>query len=264
MVGSRASICAASARLWWRSPRRLQLRSGPARSSAPASVAASTAVPLVERHDRSADADAVEDDDAGADRQPPASHVRGAAHHDARVRRRCPTAALTVVLNPGHNGGNGSHPAEINRQVPAGYGDYKACDTTGNETRTPATASTPSTGTSPKRVRSILQAHGIRVVMTRPDDAGVGPCVDERAAIGNRAGVAAVISIHADGAPSTGHGFHVNQDSRRPGRRERRDRPALASTSAGRCTRPCNSRPVSSRPPTSGRTATTTAATSPG
>jgi N-acetylmuramoyl-L-alanine amidase len=40
--------------------------------------------------------------------------------------------------------------------------------------------------------------------------------VDERAAIGNRPGVAAVVSIHADGAPTSGHGFHVNQDSRRP------------------------------------------------
>jgi N-acetylmuramoyl-L-alanine amidase len=28
--------------------------------------------------------------------------------------------------------------------------------------------------------------------------------------------VSAVVSIHADGAPSAGHGFHVNQDSRRP------------------------------------------------
>jgi N-acetylmuramoyl-L-alanine amidase len=56
----------------------------------------------------------------------------------------------------------------------------------------------------------------VRVVLTRPSDSGVGPCVDARAAIGNRAGVAAVVSIHADGAPSAGHGFHVNQDSRRP------------------------------------------------
>jgi len=46
--------------------------------------------------------------------------------------------------------------------------------------------------------------------MTRPDDNGSGPCVNERAATGNRAGATAVVSIHADGATSPGaHGFHV-------------------------------------------------------
>ena len=120
-----------------------------------------------------------------------------------------------VVLNPGHNGGNASHTAEINRLVPAGYGRTKACDTTGTETNAgyPEHAFTWDVAL---RVRRILEAHHVTVVMTRPDDTGVGPCVDERAAIGNRPGVAAVVSIHADGAPSSGHGFHVNQDSRRP------------------------------------------------
>jgi N-acetylmuramoyl-L-alanine amidase len=121
----------------------------------------------------------------------------------------------TVVLNPGHNGGNATHTAEINRQVPAGYGDYKACDTTGTNTNSGYSEHAFNWDVA-KRVRTILQAHGVHVVMTRPDDSGVGPCVDARAAIGNRAGVAAVISIHADGAPSSGSGFHVNQDSRRP------------------------------------------------
>jgi N-acetylmuramoyl-L-alanine amidase len=99
--------------------------------------------------------------------------------------------------------------------VPAGYGEYKACDTTGTTTN----AGYPEHAFNwdvALRVRTILRAQGIRVVLTRPDDSGVGPCVDERAAIGNHANVAAVVSIHADGAPSSGHGFHVNQDSRRP------------------------------------------------
>lgn len=124
-------------------------------------------------------------------------------------------SGLTVVLNPGHNGGNAAHPAQINKQVPAGYGEYKACDTTGTNTN----AGYPEHAFNwdvAKRVRTILQARGVHVIMTRPNDSGVGPCVDERSAIGNRAGVAAVVSIHADGAPSAGHGFHVNQDSRRP------------------------------------------------
>jgi N-acetylmuramoyl-L-alanine amidase len=122
---------------------------------------------------------------------------------------------LTVVLNPGHNGGDASHPAEINRQVPAGYGEYKACDTTGTNTNAGYPEHAFNWSVS-KDVAKILRANGVHVVMTRPNDTGVGPCVNERAAIGNRAGVAAVVSIHADGAPSAGHGFHVNQDSKRP------------------------------------------------
>lgn len=122
---------------------------------------------------------------------------------------------LTVVLNPGHNGGNASHTSEINRQVPAGYGSYKACDTTGTTTNA-GYAEHSFNWDVAKRVRRILQAHGVRVIMTRNSDTGVGPCVDERAAIGNKSYVAAVVSIHADGAPAGGHGFHVNQDARRP------------------------------------------------
>ena len=42
-----------------------------------------------------------------------------------------------------------------------------------------------------------------------PDNTGIGPCVDKRAAIGNAAHADAVIAIHADGAPPSGRGFHV-------------------------------------------------------
>ena len=49
---------------------------------------------------------------------------------------------------------------------------------------------------------------------TRPDDTGVGPCVDQRAASANRAldgaTAALTVSIHADSAPAAGdRGFHV-------------------------------------------------------
>ena len=45
--------------------------------------------------------------------------------------------------------------------------------------------------------------------MTRPDNEGWGPCITERAAIGNEFGRDAVVSIHADGGPDVGRGFHV-------------------------------------------------------
>jgi N-acetylmuramoyl-L-alanine amidase len=120
-----------------------------------------------------------------------------------------------VVLNPGHNGGNASHPAEIDRLVPSGFGQEKACDTTGTDTD----AGYPEYAFNwdvALRVARILRGHGVRVILTRHSDHGVGPCVNQRAAIGNHPWVDAVVSIHADGAPASGQGFHVNQDSRRP------------------------------------------------
>jgi N-acetylmuramoyl-L-alanine amidase len=118
-------------------------------------------------------------------------------------------AGKVVVLDPGHNGGNASHPAQINKQVPAGRGQMKACNTTGTATNA-GYAEHEFTWDVSVRVRDALTAKGIKVVMTRPDDTGVGPCVDERAATGNNSGAAAVISIHADGSTSPGaHGFHI-------------------------------------------------------
>jgi N-acetylmuramoyl-L-alanine amidase len=116
---------------------------------------------------------------------------------------------VVIVLNPGHNGGNGGHPNEIARLVPAGAGQSKACDTTGTQTN----AGYPEhafTWDVTLRVRDALAARGVTVVLTRQDDTGVGPCVDERTAIGNKAGAAAVVSIHADGSEAAGaNGFHV-------------------------------------------------------
>ena len=54
-----------------------------------------------------------------------------------------------------------------------------------------------------------LRAAGATVVLTRTSNAGWGPCITERAAIGNRAHADAAISIHADGGPASGRGFHV-------------------------------------------------------
>ncbi|OLT07074.1 N-acetylmuramoyl-L-alanine amidase [Pseudonocardia sp. CNS-004] len=112
------------------------------------------------------------------------------------------------MLDPGHNGGNGSQPAAIRRQVPDGRGGEKACNTTGTSTDAgyPEHAFAFDVAT---RVAARLEASGIRVVLTRTDDDGVGPCVDERGRAGESADAAAVVSIHADGAAPTASGFHV-------------------------------------------------------
>jgi N-acetylmuramoyl-L-alanine amidase len=47
------------------------------------------------------------------------------------------------------------------------------------------------------------------VVLTRPDNSGVGPCVTTRAAIINAAHADVSVDIHADGGPSGGRGFIV-------------------------------------------------------
>ncbi|MCH6169800.1 N-acetylmuramoyl-L-alanine amidase [Pseudonocardia alaniniphila] len=113
-----------------------------------------------------------------------------------------------VVLDPGHNGRNSRNPAEINRQVPDGRGGTKPCNTTGTQTNAgyPEHAFTFDVAS---RVEQQLTAAGVQVVMTRTDDDGVGPCVDERGRAGESADADAVVSIHADGAASRDTGFHV-------------------------------------------------------
>jgi N-acetylmuramoyl-L-alanine amidase len=112
-----------------------------------------------------------------------------------------------VVLDPGHNGGNADHPSIINAPVPDGNGGTKPCNTTGTATNA-GYAEHAFNWDVAMRVRSILRGQGITVVLTRQNDAGIGPCVDKRAQIGNAAHATAVVSIHGDGSWS-GHGFHV-------------------------------------------------------
>jgi N-acetylmuramoyl-L-alanine amidase len=119
------------------------------------------------------------------------------------------------VIDPGHNGGNADDPAAINRLVPAG-GFKKPCDTTGTATLDGYSEAEFNLDVS-RRLAAILRRQGAHVVLTRSDDAGVGPCVNERAAIGNRAHADAAISIHADSFAASGHGFHVIEPQLVPG-----------------------------------------------
>ncbi len=126
-----------------------------------------------------------------------------------------PLAGKVIVLDPGHNGANWSHPAIINRLVNV-ITEWKPCDTTGAETDAgyPEHAFNFDVAT---RLARLLRAEGATVVLTRPNDTGVGPCVTQRAAIGNRAHAAAAISIHADGGPPSGTGFEVIEPGLIPG-----------------------------------------------
>lgn len=125
-------------------------------------------------------------------------------------------AGKTVVIDPGHNGGNASHASEIAKLVPMGFGQSKTCDTTG----TNADDGYPEYEFNLQvsvLVERILEQHGAKVIMTRTTDDGVGPCVNQRAAVGNDAHADAAISIHGDGFSSSGHGFQIIQATRSEG-----------------------------------------------
>src|SRR6201986_4652190 len=115
-------------------------------------------------------------------------------------------AGMVVVIDPGHNGSND---ASIGRQVPTGRGGTKDCQTTGTATNAGYMEHTFNWDTA-LRVRAELNALGVRTAMSRGNDTGVAPCVDARADMANSLHPNAVLSIHADGGPPSGRGFHVN------------------------------------------------------
>lgn len=118
-----------------------------------------------------------------------------------------PLSGRTVVIDPGHNPRNHLHTAAINRQVGIGTGS-KECDTTGTATNG-GYAEAEFTLDVAHRLRDLLRAQGAKVLLTYDGDREFGPCVDERARIGNEAHADAVVSVHADGSAVGNRGFHV-------------------------------------------------------
>ncbi|MET9012175.1 N-acetylmuramoyl-L-alanine amidase [Streptomyces olivaceoviridis] len=119
-----------------------------------------------------------------------------------------PLKGKVVVIDPGHNPGNFRHTAEINRPVDIGT-NRKECDTTGTSTNDGYTEARFTLDVA-HRLRDLLEGQGATVRLTRDGDSPAwGPCVDERARIGNTARADAAISIHADGSAPGDRGFHV-------------------------------------------------------
>jgi len=112
---------------------------------------------------------------------------------------------MIVFLDPGHNGSNDG---SISRQVPTGRGGTKNCQESGTSTND-GYPEHSFTWETTLRIRQELTALGVRTAMSRGNDTGLGPCVDERAAMANALKPNAIVSIHADGGPPTGRGFHV-------------------------------------------------------
>jgi N-acetylmuramoyl-L-alanine amidase len=118
-------------------------------------------------------------------------------------------AGMIVFLDPGHNGAND---ASLTKQVPTGRGGTKDCQTSGTSTNDGYAEHTFNWETV-LRIRQALTTLGVRTAMSRGDDTNVAACVDERAAMANALKPDAIVSIHADGGPATGRGFHVNYSS---------------------------------------------------
>jgi N-acetylmuramoyl-L-alanine amidase len=118
-----------------------------------------------------------------------------------------PLAGITVGIDPGHNGGNASDPSFINHLIWNGR-ESETCDTTGTQTAGGYTEARFNLNVA-RYLRAALLADGARVVMTRTNNHGVGPCVDRRAQILNDSGARVAIDIHADGGPAWGRGFTV-------------------------------------------------------
>jgi N-acetylmuramoyl-L-alanine amidase len=135
---------------------------------------------------------------------------------DARALTAAPVAAGTlplagvrIALDAGHQLGNHNFPAQINRLVPAG-GFSKPCNTTGTSTNGGYSEATLNFRVV-RLVQARLEALGAQVLLTRTRNSQDlwGPCVDARGEFGAKVGARLMVSLHADGAASSAHGFHV-------------------------------------------------------
>jgi N-acetylmuramoyl-L-alanine amidase len=144
---------------------------------------------------------------------PTPGYSASATHRSARSLSRAPGRSpgplvdQVVGIDPGHNGGNFTHPATINRLIWNGR-EQETCDTTGTETDGDYTEALFNFHVA-TFLRNDLRRDGARVIMTRRSDSGTGPCVTTRARIINRAHPGVAIDIHADGGPAWGRGFTV-------------------------------------------------------
>lgn len=129
------------------------------------------------------------------------------APQTAPVAQAVPSVAGKIVfLDPGHNAVNES--AHNSRQVPTGRGGTKDCQASGSATNDGYPEHSFTWDTT-LRIRAELMRHGVRTAMSRGDDSSAGPCVDQRAALASSVRPHAIVSIHADGGPASGRGFHI-------------------------------------------------------
>ncbi len=136
----------------------------------------------------------------------PSRHDKPSPSRTATLDPR-PLAGKIVGIDPGHNGLNDTNPAYLNHLIWNGR-EREGCDTTGTQTAAGYTEALFNFNVAVD-LRAYLRKDGARVVMTRPSNHGLGPCVNKRSQIINAARANVAIDIHADGGPSWGRGFTV-------------------------------------------------------
>jgi N-acetylmuramoyl-L-alanine amidase len=118
-------------------------------------------------------------------------------------------AGMSVFLDPGHSG---VYDSSMTRQVPTGRGGMKDCETSGTATNDGFPEHAFNWDVV-QRIQAALTQMGVRTQLSRDNDTGSAPCNDQRSAAANAMHPDAIVSIHADGAPPSGRGFHVNYSS---------------------------------------------------
>ncbi len=159
-----------------------------------------------------------------------AASLLGLAFQAPAAAAEKPLAGRIIVLDPGHQLGN-SNPKFAKEMSATKFNGsiVKGCNTTGTATNAGLPEATFNWRVA-KRLRTLLEEQGATVVFTRSSNSrdAWGPCTWDRARIGTEAKADAMISIHADGAPASGRGFHViapsaikgwTTDVAKPGRR---------------------------------------------
>ncbi|SMY12581.1 N-acetylmuramoyl-L-alanine amidase [Brevibacterium jeotgali] len=132
----------------------------------------------------------------------------GSDPEDAETRASSASlSGLTIAVDPGHNGDNGANPATIRESVPDGRGGTKDCNTVGTES-TDGYPEHRFAWEAAEVLVDALEEADASVVLSRADDNGVGPCVDERGTFADDAD--ALVSLHANGTEDhSARGFHV-------------------------------------------------------
>nr|NLI50339.1 N-acetylmuramoyl-L-alanine amidase [Propionibacterium sp.] len=129
-----------------------------------------------------------------------------------------PLAGKVIVVDPGHNGA--FNPAYHNARVSSAIGGTKCMESGTESDEKPAFGEHELNWQVSQFVVTRLLAEGATVILTRPDDEGVGPCNPERAEIANRAGADFFLSVHGDGERlgrngiADPQGFHVQIEKR--------------------------------------------------
>ncbi len=136
-----------------------------------------------------------------------AAGTASASSYPAHATSGKPLAGKIVGIDPGHNGRNWTDPRYLNHKVWNGR-EWEDCDTTGTETAGGYTEARFNFHVA-LYLRADLIRAGARVVMTRHNNHGVGPCVNTRAKILDRAHANVSVDIHADYGPASGRGFTI-------------------------------------------------------